>query len=345
MLFVRNAKSSLVSRPGAFIISLDFELHWGLFDHTPLTAESREYFLRARRLIPPTLRLFADSDIAATWATVGMLFARDRRELEGYLPHQKPHYEDPRLNPYTLLPDVGESEDDDPYHYAPSLICRIAETPGQAIGTHTFSHYYCLEPEQSVEAFRQDIEAAQRSATAGGYARAASLVFPRNQYHEKYFPAARQSGIRVYRGNPEQWFWKSRSGGDTTLHQRAVRLADNYLPIAGQTTFQTAAPAADGSLLNVPASRFFRPYIQKIDGYGGQALKVRRILKEMERAAIDKRHYHLWWHPHNLATHPEKNMAALERICAQSVRLRDKYGWESHSMESFSAREQDEPKP
>ena len=322
-----------MSKPGAFIISLDFELHWGLFDHTELTDRSRAYFDRTRALIPPTLALFAEHGIRATWATVGMLFARSKEELMTFLPRRRPAYRNPLLDPYRLLMSLGDNEEEDPYHYAPSLIARVATTAGQAIGSHTFAHYYCLEEGQQLGSFTDDLAAAQSLAQQRGYGGLHSLVFPRNQYRSDYFPALTGQGYTTYRSNPRSWFWQTRSGKETTLSQRAVRLADNYLPLGSKTSFITTA-AVDG-LHEVPASRFLRPYVKRLDGYGGQELKIRRILREMHAAARSQRHYHLWWHPHNLATDPDRNLAALTRILIHYQQLHQLYGWESHSMESF----------
>jgi len=324
-----------VSKPGAFIISLDFELHWGVFDHTPLDERSRAYFLRTRQLIVPTLQLFGDHGIRATWATVGMLFARDRNELESYLPVSRPAYDNPNLDPYRLLHTLGEDEEEDPYHYAPSLIAEIANTPGQTIGSHTFAHYYCLEPQRETGALVADLGAARKIAAAYGYPPSTALVFPRNQYRDDLATVAENCGFASYRGNPTQWFWKSRSGKDTTLAQRAARLSDNYLPLWGGTSFSVADTVGRG-IRNVPASRFFRPYIKKIDCFGGQRLKIRRLLTEMTLAAQGGQHYHLWWHPHNLATDPNRNMAALAEILTHYRHLNEQYGWQSHSMESFT---------
>lgn len=325
--------------PGAFIISLDFELHWGVFDHTPLTEKSRAYFDRTRALIDPTLQQFAEHDVRATWATVGMLFARDKAELTRSLPSKRPEYRDPALSPYRLLDEVGSDEASDPYHYALSLIERVAATPGQVVGSHTFGHYYCLEAGQNLASFTADLAAAQRLSQQRLNTRSTSLVFPRNQYRRDYFPALQDHGFTTYRGNPDLWFWRSRSGEDTTLLQRAVRLSDNYLNFGANTLF--SHPTIEGdSPMNIPASRFFRPYVARIDGYGGQRLKVRRILREMSTAARNQAHYHLWWHPHNLATHPEKNMAALKEILQQYQTLNHRYGWQSHSMETFASQQQ-----
>ena len=58
---------------GALVISLDFELLWGVFDKVDWR-DKKKYFQNTRRVIPEILRLFEQYEISSTWATVGMLF-------------------------------------------------------------------------------------------------------------------------------------------------------------------------------------------------------------------------------------------------------------------------------
>ncbi len=85
------------------LISLDFELHWGVFDHLSLDATGRSYFDKTRLLIPEVLNAFSAHGIHATWATVGLLFARDREQLSRVLPDVRPSYTNPRLDPYVVI--------------------------------------------------------------------------------------------------------------------------------------------------------------------------------------------------------------------------------------------------
>ena len=311
-----------------FIISLDFELHWGVFDHTDLDARGRSYFDTTRELIPPTLELFAQYGTRATWATVGLLFANNRRQVEEAVPEVLPRYHNERLNPYALLRSIGQDEASDPYHYAPSLIRQILATDGQEVGSHTFSHFYCLEAGVTAEAFASDLQASRWLARENFGIELQSLVFPRNQC--AYPEVIRRQGFGCYRSNPDVWFWKATNANDTSLHQKAVRLADHYLPLS-----RSDIPASRETSIGLPASRFFRPYQSHIDGYGGQYLKVRRILGEMTRAARHGNSYHLWWHPHNLATNPRKNLAALDHILQHYRKLNRRYGMQSMNMKDL----------
>src|SRR5215472_13914167 len=77
-------------RPGALVISLDFELHWGVRDSASLDENERARLLSARRIVPRMLDLFEEFSIHATWATVGLLFAHSRTEVEAFKPTRRP---------------------------------------------------------------------------------------------------------------------------------------------------------------------------------------------------------------------------------------------------------------
>ena len=129
---------------GALVISLDFELFWGVRDKRTLAGYGRN-ILGSREVIPALLDLFSARKIGATWATVGFLFCADKEELLASLPRLQPIYSDVKLSPYGDLKMVGPDERRDPYHFGQSLVRRINAYEGQEIATHTFSHFYCLE--------------------------------------------------------------------------------------------------------------------------------------------------------------------------------------------------------
>jgi hypothetical protein len=98
---------------GRLVISLDFELLWGVRD----TEDRQSYgqnILGAREAIPRMLDLFAAGGIRATWATVGFLFCETKEELLASLPDERPAYRDPRLSNYAYLDEVGPDERRDP---------------------------------------------------------------------------------------------------------------------------------------------------------------------------------------------------------------------------------------
>ena len=142
------------------IVSLDFELFWGMLDVTTLE-DYRDHVLGGREAIPEMLELFRKYGIHATWATVGFLFGEGPEALREYLPEKGPSYSDTALDGYARLRDVTPEDRD--CFFAPELIGKIAATPGQEIGSHTFCHYYCREAGQTPEEFRMDMRAAREA--------------------------------------------------------------------------------------------------------------------------------------------------------------------------------------
>ena len=314
-------------RPGALVISLDFELHWGVRDWAAPDGPYRRSLLGARAVVPRLLERFAAAGVAATWATVGLLFARDRAERDAHAPSVLPEYRNPGLSPYRE--PTGAAEEDDPLHYAASLVEAVRATPGQEVATHTFSHYYCLEPGQDREAFRADLRAAVSIAAARGI-RLESIVFPRNQHNRTYDDLLLEAGIRCVRGNPRSWMYRPVHGGADSLPMRAARLADLHLPLAGPHSVAWSAISRPDGLSDVPASRFLRPCTPRSAPL--DALRLRRIRGEMEAAARAGRVYHLWWHPHNFGAHPEINLSFLDAVLDHHAQCRERYGMQSLTM-------------
>ncbi len=314
---------------GALVISLDFELMWGVRDKRTL-ADYGANILGVRDAVPAMLDLFAERNIACTWATVGFLFFRTKRELAAAVPHPLPNYADSRLTPYGDIGNLGDGEDADPYHFGRSLLDRVRAYPHQEIGTHTFSHFYCLEQGASLEAFRADLTAAKRVAADVGVT-LRSIVFPRNQVSTPHLRICRELGFTAFRGNERVWFHGARRDAEQTLLVRGFRLADSYLPLAGAHAHE---PAVIEGMVDVPASRFLRPV--RRDGFG-EALRLRRIVAAMDTAAREDRIFHLWWHPHNFGVDLKANMTFLRSILDQYRNLEARHGMRSMTMGMVAA--------
>lgn len=311
---------------GTFVISLDFELMWGVRDRRTV-GDYGDAIIGVRRAIPEMLALFEAAGIRATWATVGLLFARNRDEMFDYAPKLLPTYRCARLSPYgDIRGSIGADEASDPYHYGASLIRRIMASEGQEIATHTFSHYYCLEDGQTLEQFTADIDAAIAIARNWGVT-LESIVFPRNQSMAACVAVCRDRGIVNWRGNPTSFLYRARARQEEHLPMRLMRLADSILPVS-PSRLSHAFPTADAEAINVPASRFLRPYSTA----AMSNLQARRIMDEMTAAARMNEIYHLWWHPHNFGRATDQNMATLRRILAHFEGLRERFGMRSANM-------------
>lgn len=310
-----------------FVISLDFELYWGVRDKWSLP-EYRDNLLGERIVIPQILALFREYDIHATWATVGFLFFETKEQLLQALPTVKPNYANPNLSPYPHLSSIGSGEKNDPFHYAPSLIEKILATPHQEIGTHTFSHYFCLERGQDIRAFSADLDAAITAAKRFGVT-LRSLVFPKNQSNNDYLQVCRDKGIMAYRGNENSWLHQARKSEQESPLRRILRLLDAYLNLSGHDGHCMDEMARQFPY-NILSSRFLRPHSRRLKAF--EPLRLRRILADMTYAARNNLVYHLWWHPHNFGTNLDANISFLRRILEHYVALRDQIGMESMNM-------------
>lgn len=312
---------------GTFVISLDFELMWGVRDHRSI-ADYGDAVLGARDAIPRLLQLFQDAGVHATWATVGLLFARSRDEMLDYAPIIRPDYENRQLSPYAAIEgaEIGRNEREDPFHFGGDLIDRIADTPGQEIGTHTYSHFYCLEKGASIDALKSDLDAAKKIAAEAGHV-TNSIVFPRNQMADVHLQACRDAGLRCYRGNPQSYAYRAASGANTSLGMRAIRLIDGIAPISGYNLGQNVT---DGGLLNSPATLFLRPPSNLLPWYN--PLHLAHIKRGMAKAAKSATAYHLWFHPHNIGRKTELCLSGIKLILDHFRSLRERYGMKSINM-------------
>ena len=145
---------------GKFVVSLDFELLWGVHDHET-KGSFKENIYGARDGILKMLDIFDEYGIHVTWATVGMLMADNYKDLCYYSPKIKPEAKIQSLSAYNYFDDVGNNESEDVYHYANSLVSEILKHKEQEIASHTFSHYYCKEKGQTIDSFEADLIAAK----------------------------------------------------------------------------------------------------------------------------------------------------------------------------------------
>lgn len=303
------------------------EMNWGVHDVLSLE-KYKGNLLGSRIAIPRMLQLFNDYEIHATWAIVGMLYCKNKKELLQRLDNLDLPYEQEEFSPKHILSYVGEEESVDPYHYASSLIEIIKVAPNQEIATHTFSHYYCLESGQSIKNFEKDLENVaelQEGVT--------SLVFPRNQTNEEYLKVCKMYGISAYRGNEDSWIYRPYTSKTNLPIKRAMRLLDAYIMVTGHHTYSINSIKAT-SVLNIKSSRFLRPYNKKLRVLEG--LRLERIKKGLTEAAREDKVFHLWWHPHNFGVNIEENLRFLEKILKHVEILRDKYSFESLNMKEVA---------
>lgn len=313
---------------GKMVISLDFELYWGVRDTRTLDTYQSN-ILGVQSVIPKLLHLFDQYQIKATFAIVGFLFCHNKKELLEHLPKQLPQYNNKNLSPYAHL--IEKMNDDDltqPFYFAPELIQLIKKHVQHEIATHTFSHYYCLEVGQQATDFFYDLEAALTIASEYQI-NIISIVFPRNQYDTKYLDLCKDAGLQCYRGNPNHWIYQADTSESNHWIKRGIRLLDHYINITGHHCYKNTMPK-DDTLINIQASRFLRPYTPFLSWF--ESIRLHRILSSMTHAAKNDLTFHLWWHPHNFGINQEANLKFLESILKHYQFLNIKYQFSSCTM-------------
>ena len=312
------------------MVSLDYELFWGMLDVCPLEAY-QDNVLGGKKAIPKLLRLFEKYGIHATWATVGFLFADNYEELSQFLPQLRPGYAKPELDGYAWFDKIGKNEETAPCFYAPGLLEQIAKVPGQEIGSHTFCHYYCREAGQTAEQFEADMRAAKAIAKAKGY-EITSVILPRNQTEPEYTEVLRKVGFTAYRAEEDDWIHRYFRKKKWQVPFRALHLLDMYLPLTGRCCYE---PRFENGIWNFVGSRIFRPIFRPLEFLEG--MKLRRIKGEMRYAAKHGLVYHLWWHPHNLGVRTQENLAQLEELFRYYTELKAQYGMQCLNMGEAAA--------
>jgi hypothetical protein len=295
---------------GRLVISIDVEVGWGTCDRA-MTPRHRRALERERDIVERVLALFARYEVRASWAVVGHLLLERCRSRDG------------RFHPEIPRPIIrGEQRDwfaahplngADPLWYGRDLVERIlAATPVQEIASHSFCHVPYAEEGTTPEAVRADLAAARRCHVAMGLP-FTTFVFPRN--HVGYRALLAEAGITVYRGRP--------GGRPSPIRSRLLRrLAAFFYFLAPVAARVVDAGIDDAGLVNVPQSMALYTRTGLASVVASRSL-VRKATRALDRAAAERRIFHLWFHPSNLAHRTAAQLAVLEGILRHAARLRD----------------------
>lgn len=312
----------------SFIISLDFELYWGVRD-----TRGPEYFEslnRVHTIVPQLIKLFNNYNIACTWATVGAICASDISDFENSKPSIQPTYSLTNFSPYNELDYIKTLDKE--LLFAPDLVDLIAKSNKQELASHTFSHYYALEQGQDIDQFKADLTACS-DILKNKNIPLKSLIFPRNQFNSEYLMVCKELGYSCFRGNPEHWAYRAESREQRSIIKRAFRLIDSYIPLSGSLR-QAVIIDENSGLVNVPASLFLRPWSNRFSIL--EPLRLWRIKWSMTRTAKKGGIFHLWWHPHNFGCNTLENLTFLEEILKHYKHLNEQYDFESLTMEQVA---------
>lgn len=312
------------TQKGSFTISLDFELFWGVRDKR--TTDSYKNNLEGTvEVIPKLLDIFKQYNIHVTWATVGLLLNENIEKLKENIPQEIPDYENELLNPYGYIEELSDAKNLQQYHCARNIIENIMQVKNQEIGTHTYSHFYCLEKNRNKNSFDEDLNKAIEISSELDLT-IDSIVFPRNQVNNQFISILQEKGIKIFRGNPTHWAYRE-GEINKSLFQRIFRFVDTYVNISGN---HISEPLTTLTVTECKSSMFLRPYSQKLNLL--EKLKINRIKNAMTQAAKENKNFHLWWHPHNFGINQTQNLQNLHNILLHYKYLNERYGMKSLNM-------------
>lgn len=317
---------------GTFVISLDYELMWGIIDVLTKDGYGRTNVKHVPDVINRMISLFEKYDVHATFATVGMIMYPNVKDLLTDIPEVHPSYTNSVMSPYEHDYIQQIKPEEECLFFQPEVVKEICKHNGMEIGTHTYCHYYCWADGQTANQFDADIRKALEVARRDGI-EPKSIVFPRNQVSDDYLKICAQYGITSYRGNALKYFDEPKNRWQD-LKNRIFRLLDAYINVGGMTSIPYEKLERKYGILNIRASRMLRPYSPKLAFLEG--LRLRRIRKEMIYAAKNGEIYHLWWHPHNFGTNIEENFDFLENVLRIYQDCHNNYGMQSLTMNEIT---------
>ncbi len=279
---------------GTFLFTLDTELAWG----TGGNPKYQKDYERTREVITELLSLLTEYNISATWAIVGHLFL-ESCEPQGDQKHpeikRKAAVDDWfRIDPAT---DVTR----DPLWYAPDVIAQIKNNSVyQEIGSHSFSHIVSEDQCDEVS-FVSELHKACEVAQKEGLS-LKSFVYPKNVV--KYPQRLPEYGFKIYRSEDNVWY-----ANFPRLLRRIGHGIDNYLV--------PSAPVGDirreGDILSIPGNYFY-VHRRSWAKYLPISMRVRKAVNGIKKASHEKKVFHLWCHPFNLASDPEGLLSGLRQV-------------------------------
>jgi hypothetical protein len=288
------------------VISLDFELRWGVHDKYGLDFNAyKENLENVHEIVPILLKFFRERNILVTWATVGALGCKNWEEYFIRAP-KPPNYHNPS---FKVNRKYAEMDPEGHLHFAPNLLHKIHETPGQELGTHTFSHIFMREEGVTKDDVESDLLAVSKLWKDRGYLPPKSLVFPRNQH--SFVNSILSTSIKIWRGNETPWFYECNDSRTNKIFPRGLRLLDAINPFAQRSYFLEENM--------VRSSLFLRTNLPK----ALWELHFARIKNELKLLSPNQI-FHIWWHPHNLGADMSIRLARVEKVLDIIAERREK---------------------
>lgn len=219
--------------------------------------------------------------------------------------------------------DPSGDEASDPIFYGRELVEQvIAAEVSHEIGCHGFSHVIFGDPGCSRETAESEVRASVDAARGLGV-EMRSFAFPRNQ--AGHLDVLREHGFTCFRGREPAWH--GGGGGAAGRSRRAAHLLD----VLTARTPPVVSPRLEGGLVNVPGSMMYFPM------HGRRrhipiSRRLERMRRGVDRAVRERKLFHLWFHPTNLADETETMLGGLRSLLIEVAKRRDRNELEVMTM-------------
>lgn len=288
---------------GIFVISFDLELAWGTRGLFP------KDYAGERFVIQEILKLFEKYKISATWATVGHIFLDSCSPVDGIKHPELKRKNMSGPNDWLLIDPCGDLKKD-PFWYGPDVVKMIRGCGvSQEIGSHGFSHIWVDAKECDKDFFETDLTASIDVSKKNGV-NPISFVFPQNKI--AHLDVLENRGFRIFRSEDDNWYEHF-----PKILKRIAHVIDDYF----MPTARSIRPRKVKGLWDIAGSYF---YVHKSSWakFLPVSFRVRKAKNGLRRAVENREIFHLWTHPFNIASAPEKLLAGFEEILKEADRLR-----------------------
>ena len=305
---ISESKSQLET--GVFTISLDFELIWGTLDLFGPEQFRRACEIEREQIIDALLDLFVEFEFPATWCILGHLFLDS---CSGKHPEITRTNHDWVKGDWFEF-DPGEVENSKSIFSGRSLVEKIKNCPvPQEIGSHSFSHVIFSDKGCSQAAAESEIAESVRLAKEMDI-EMRSFAFPRNEVG--HLKVLKEFGFLCYRGVEPNWYENRRVPEKL---RRVIRLFEVLRAAEPPTVLPEMTKSG---IWNIPGSSIYFP-MHGFRKYIPLKLRTNRAIKGLNAAAKNKRIFHLWFHPTNLADDIDEMIKGLRDILEYATKLRE----------------------
>lgn len=215
---------------------------------------------------------------------------------------------------------------EDRLRHAPEMLQLVRQCPTfQEIGSHSFSHPVMDDPNFKPDDMDAELSSCVLAAQDVGV-ELRSFVYPQNRV--AHVDRLSQHGFTCYRGKDRNWY-----KGLPRLLNKAAHAIDEYLLIPPPV----GLPVKRDDVWEIPGGYFY-PHRRSWARFLPISFRSRKAISGLHKAAEQRRIFHLWTHPFNLASDPKRLLQGLEKVFQEVARLRDQGQIEVMTMSQVTER-------